>query len=294
MDKKGAALVFGLLIIFVFMVMLGSFFLTTMNENNLSRRYVNSVKAFWLAEAGIAEGLYHLPLGTAGCIETNNCYDVNVSNLTGLYYQIDSTGTVTLPRLAGQDEVISRRLRAVAKTNAIDPSKFQYAIETTVHLVIRGSVDINPSDSKKEYSVLDFPDLFGYSKEDIRSFATNYYSDPAVDITPVDGITWVDVSPGNEFRIASDTWSGSGILVVAGDAQITGGTFSGIIYVIGELRLSGNPVINGTVLAESDTEIVEDTTMTGNVTLNYDIAAITDALSSLQFLHPEVVSWQEL
>ncbi|OGX18540.1 MAG: hypothetical protein A3K83_07620 [Omnitrophica WOR_2 bacterium RBG_13_44_8b] len=111
-------------------------------------------------------------------------------------------------------------------------------------------------------------------------------------MTPVDGITWVDLSPGEELRISSDTWSGSGLLVVGGDAQITGGTFNGILYVIGKLRMSGNPVINGSVLAESQAEI--DTTLTGNVTISYDSGAITSALGPLGFVAPVIVSWEEI
>lgn len=291
MDKKGIALVFSLLLVLVFSILLIAFFFKTMTECNLSNRHVALTRAFWLAEAGIAEGIVALPNNTYGCIgDTDHCYSVSTSQISSLYYQIDSTGSVDLPSGA----IVSRTLSAVAMTQEVDPSKFKFAIETTVDLIIKGSVDINPDGSAKEFSDLNFPDLFGHSKEDIRSYADNLYSDPDNNILPCTGITWVDVSEGEEFMITSSTWQGSGILVVAGDAQITGGLFDGIIYVIGELRISGNPIINGSILAESDTEVVVDTTLTGNPTLNYDPDAISNAMDLLKFISPEIVSWREI
>lgn len=289
MGKRGVALIMVFLVIVVISILSGAFLFNVINENTLVNRYINSTRALWLAEAGIAEAVRHMPDSTSGSLggasytystgtncTTNPCAD---------YYQIDSVGTVNL----GASGTISRSLSAIVRTDPVDPNHFQHAIRTTSDLVIKGSVDINgPSE---EFASLNFADLFDYGKEDMRSFATHLYTNPANDVTPVDGITWVDLSPGSELRISSNTWSGSGILVVAGDAQITGGTFDGIIYVIGKLRMSGNPVINGTILAESKATI--DTFLTGNVTINYNPTAITNALNFLEFIAPVVVSWQE-
>ena len=290
MGKQGIALIFSLLLVLVLTVLLVGLFFKTMTEANLVNRYASSTRAFWLAEAGIAGGIVSLPNNTSGCVgSTDYCYSASTTQISSLYYQIDSTGSVSLPSGGS----INRGVSAVVRTEEVDPTKFQYAIETTVELIIRGSVDINPDGSAKEFSELNFPDLFGHSKEDIRSYADNLYSDPDNNIAPCTGITWIDLSPGEEFMITSNLWQGSGILVVAGDAQITGGQFDGIIYVIGKLRIAGNPVINGSVLAESDTEVVDDTTLTGNPTLNYDPDAIANAMNLLKFISPEIVSWRE-
>jgi hypothetical protein len=284
MHRRGIALIFSLLVVVVLSILAASFFLRSINENNLVRRYVNSTRAFWLAEAGIAEGIINLPNDTSGCIGGSNyCYAVDTSLLPATtYYQIDSTGSVTLP----QGGSIQRRLIAVVDSHV----KFEYAIETTVDLVIQGNVDI---DSQNPNSALNFADSFGCSKAEMESYATHSYTDPDNNVSPCNGITWVDVSSGSEFMITSENWSGSGILVVNGDAQITGGHFNGIIYVIGKLRMSGNPTINGSIIAESDTELVEDTTITGRVTINYDVGAITTAIMPLEFIPPEIVSWRE-
>ena len=285
--KKGIALVIALSLITVFSILSASFFTNVINENKLVRRNSNSARAFWLAEAGVAEAINNMPSSVSGSLygDSNYAYSASTVNLSGQYYQITSTGTVSLPSYG----VISRSVTVITRTNPVDPAHFQHAIRTTSDLVVKGSVEINGA--SEEFASLNFADLFQHSKEEIKSFATHLYTNPATDVTPVDGITWVDLDPGGELRISSHDWIGSGILVVAGDAQITGGTFNGIIYVIGRLRMSGNPVINGTVLAESSTEI--DTALTGNVTLNYNNTHIVSALNPLQFVAPVIVSWKE-
>jgi len=285
--KKGIALIMALFLVTIFSILSASFFSNVINENKLVRRNSDSVKAFWLAEAGVAEAINNMPANASGHLygDSNYAYSASTINLSGQYYQISSTGTVSRP----SSGAITRSVTVVTRTNPVDPAHFQHAIRTTSDLVVKGSVDINgPSE---EFASLNFADLFQHSKEDLKSFATHLYTDPAGGIMPIDGITWIDLSPGGEFRASSSGWSGSGILVIAGDAQITGGTFNGIIYVIGRLRMSGNPVINGTILAESSTEI--DTALTGNVTLNYSNTFIINALNPLQFVAPVVVSWRE-
>lgn len=296
MNKRGIALIFTFLVIMVLSILLSSFFLSSINENSLVRRYVSSVRAFWLAETGIAEAVDNMPNNVNGSLgSTNWTYSANTSLLTSPFYQIESTGSVQLP----SGEMINRSLTAVVMTNAVDPNNFQHAIRTTVDLVTHGNVTISCADPAKcpngpteEFASLSFSTLFEHGTAEIKSFADYVYSDPPNNVTPVAGITWVDVSEGQELRITSDTWSGNGILIVSGDAQITGGTFSGIIYVIGELRMSGNPTITGSILAESAAEI-GDTTLTGTVTITHDFNVIQSALSPLQFISPEIVAWRE-
>lgn len=294
MGKRGIALIMAMLVIVVLSIMSALFFSKAMNENKLVNRFVHSTRALWLAEAGVAQAVKDLPnnVPVTPLGDSNHTFSAQTSQLTDpVYYQINSTGSVILPNVG----IISRFIEAIVRTDPVDRNNFQHAIRTTSDLIIKGSVDINGPQEK--FASLNFADLFEHTKEDIRSFATHLYTNPAVNVTPVDGITWIDLVPPEEdeeppeFKISSDTWSGSGILVVAGDAQITGGTFNGIIYVIGKLRMSGNPVINGAVLVESETEI--DTTLTGNVTINYDSSAIATVLTPLQFIAPVIVSWRE-
>lgn len=291
MNNKGVALAFGLLFVVVLSILSASFYFKSINEDKLTRRHIESTRAFWLAEAGIADALANLPATSAsGSLDDNPSYTyaAQVTPVTGTanYYTITSTGAVLLQG----DQTISRSLSVIIRTGVVDPSKFEYAIETTTNLVIKGSVEINPSDSIQENSTLDFADLFGISKADMKSNATQVYT-PDNFSSPISGITWVDVPADSTLTIAGEL-IGSGILIINGDAHFSGTVeFDGIIYVIGKLTMTGNVTASGSVLAESSATV--DTILRGNVTLNYDPLEITSALAFVQFLNKNIVCWQE-
>lgn len=291
MLKRASALIMSLLVMIVIVILLGSYFLKVMTENNLVTRYVNSTRAFWLAEAGVAEAVINMPNNVSGNLGGSNySYFAVTQPLAVPHFQIDSTGSVTLPG----GGIINRHIMVIAETNPVDPNNFRHAIRTTSTLRIQGNVTLTaPVDPPfEEDAPLNFAALFEHTRDEVRAHATYLYTDPPVDVTPVAEITWIDVAPGGECRISSDTWSGSGILVVNGDCRISGGRFEGIIYVFGRLRMSGNPDIFGTILTESPAEI--ETTLTGTVEISHDEQAIIDALGWLAFIAPTIVSWEEI
>ncbi|MFH1457912.1 MAG: pilus assembly PilX N-terminal domain-containing protein [Candidatus Omnitrophota bacterium] len=287
--RRGIVLVFALMVMLVLSILLTSFYFQSANEGKLAMVYENSTRAFWLAEAGMAQALstFSGPTSFSGFIDdANHAYNVQVSFLSGIYYTIVSTGTVTSPATGTTNRAIS----ATVRTGVIDPTKFKYGIETTTDLIIKGSVDINPSGSWKEYSTLDFADLFGITKAEMKDNATHVYASDTFDGQPVDGITWVDVD--DSMNIAGNL-VGSGILVINGNVHFSGTVqFNGIIYVIGKLTMTGTVDIFGSVLAESSTTV--DTELKGNVGINYSLSEITNALGSVQYITKEMVSWQEI
>jgi len=311
MDKRGVALILAM-----FVIISASFF-GSINENSLLNRSINSGRALWLAEAGLAEAIISLPNNPPSCNPPGLCladnpdykYSVQTTALGGNFYQVVSTGTVVF-----SSQNISRQIMAILQVFPVDPNNFQHAIRTTVDLDIRGSADLGcddvafcaPSPYYEEYASLNFADLFQNSQEEVRSYADHIYTNPPVDVTPVEGITWVDLDPGQEMVISDNNWRGGcgpdndctqtadngAILVVSGDVQITGGEFYGIIYVLGNLRMAGNPFIHGTILVEAEAEI--DTELTGNVTVNHNRSAIEGALNRLNFSTSQIVSWEEV
>jgi hypothetical protein len=287
MIKKSITLIFVILLIVVLAMMSATFFYKNINESRLVTRHVNSLRAFWLAEAGVAAALSSFANVSGNIGDASHTYSADLSSIDGTYYRIYSTGTVNL----GGTTNIKRVLEAIIKTGTNDPAKFQYGIETTTELTIKGSVDINPDNSKKEYSTLDFADLFGIAKTDMKTYANNLYTGLAsFDMNNANKVTWIDVQPGAVLDITGGT--GSGVLVINGNVKIRGNAiFDGIIYVIGELTMTGTPIISGSILAESSTTV--DTYLGGNVTINYDIQKITDALTWVKFLTRNVVSWRE-
>ncbi len=292
MNKKGIVLIFGLIVVLVLTILSASIYSKSINESNLSKRHVESIRAFWLAEAGVAETVDKLPTPQSGYIgNATYKYSTSVNQTNSTLYEITSTGSVEII----PTKEITRVIKVNVKTSDVSSSNFKYAIETTTDLVIKGaSVDINPDppeNYQEEDSTLDFQALFGCSKAEMKSNADHLYTPSTFD-SPIDGITWVDVPTGNTFNITGN-YTGSGILVVSGNVKFAGDfVFDGIIYVIGELTIIGNVTASGSVLAESSTEV--DTTIQGSVILNWDDDKIDAALNEVRFLTKNIVSWQEI
>jgi len=65
------------------------------------------------------------------------------------------------------------------------------------------------------------------------------------------GLIWMD----GDTRINAQTVIGTidepAVLIVDGDFDMTGGAVNGVVYVIGELKIAGNPIIRGSVVSES-------------------------------------------
>lgn len=287
-DRKGSVLVFGLLVVVFLAVISTGYFFSTINDAMMTQRHVMSMRAFWGAEAAVAQGIKSLPASTSGTLSDGVSFQSSTTHMGDNYYQVSAVGTCT-----SGGHTLSRTINAVVSTIILDPAKFQYAIETTVKLIVKGSVEISPAGSEKEYATINFNDLFSMSKEDVKAFATVYTAIPSA----MSGVVWLEppaaASPSFEWDLTSNL-VGSGILVVEGDIHIAGTVnWDGIIYVMGKLRMSGTPIVNGTVLAESGIT-VDDTTMTGNVSLNYSLDKITAALNLLSYASAKVVSWKEL
>lgn len=290
MNKRGFVLVFGLLVVTVLVVLSSSVYFKSVNDNSLTRRYTESMRAFWLAEAGVAMAGDALPNQTPDYTfpGTNYMYSAQSDPVpeTSYLYKVTSTGTVAL----SSGKALTRRIIAYVRTNEAETGSFQYGIETTADLKIKGAVEIHPSDSKKENSTLDFAQLFGYSKADMQAHATNVYT-PSTFPSTISGLTWVNVPSGETLTI-SGTGSGSGILIINGNVKFSGTyDFNGIIYVIGKLTMHGTVETHGAVLAESGTEL--DTILTGTVDIYYDKDQIDAALDVVRFFVKDIVSWKE-
>jgi Tfp pilus assembly protein PilX len=98
-----------------------------------------------------------------------------------------------------------------------------------------------------------FDMFFAQTKSAIRQIANNNDqllaagADPSGDT----GLIWVDgnTSMHNGAVVGSPT--SPAILIVNGDLDLTGGTIYGVLYVTGNLRITGNPVVHGSVVSEN-------------------------------------------
>jgi uncharacterized protein (UPF0333 family) len=305
-NKRGVALIFGLLVVLVLVVLLGAFFLKTMNENMLVKRYVNSMQAFWTAEAGVAEALRRLPnspingiLDSRRSFETITTYRTTINQCK--YYDISSTGIVTLS--TGGD--VRRTLTPVVKTGPVDPTKFQYGIHAANDLCFggKGSCNKNPNEFLdpttcndhpcwKEFdSAINFADMFGYEQDAVKEKATIYNEDNFPG--DVSGISWVDVTPGDALQVGGNE-QGSGILIVNGNVHFTGGyQFRGIIWVLGNFTVpgAGNFDAYGSVVVASSAGVDY---INGHPVFHWNQTDIGDALQWLDNINKNIVSWTEV
>jgi len=273
-SEKGIVLV--AVVVFTLIFTLLGFSLLSManSEIVMARKDINKTKAFYLAEGGLGMAISDLPntnslSGTLGDGE----YDVTITPVSGFSnrWTIESVGSVNMA---------TRRIRAVV---VVRPD-VTTAMMISGGLVVKGN-DADVNGVVGEYTTPCFEDIFGVTKEEMQDNATYKYTSPPNNQTPVEKITWVNED--NEFKITTTDWVGSGIMIVNGDLDISGGTFNGVIWVIGELFISGNTVINGSIFVEGGATV--DTTITGTAEISFEQLAIGDAFSNLS----TVLSWQE-
>jgi Tfp pilus assembly protein PilX len=307
LNQRGVVLVFSLLVSLMLIVLSGAFFFQATGESQFAKRYADSLRALWLAEAGIAE--VKSRLGVPPNISSkpldagypNYTYSVAASRI-GLtnYYTVVATGSVA----AAPGGSVSRQVSTTMKLTPPDAAKFQYGIETTASsdYLIYKPKNIIPVGSVKANSNMTFQDLFGVTTSTMKAIAdaagTYYQSRGLGSSLAVNEVAWVDVTnasgemdPNGLLQIEHLT--GSGTLVVCGDLKITGGgTFDGILYVIGSLTMRGDSRINGAVFVESSLTIEDKIDLSGNSQIKYDTQEIADAL--LPLASKTIVSWKEI
>jgi len=304
MNKRGVALVLGLLVLLVLTILLSAFIIKTVNENMLVKRHIASMQAFWTAEAGLAEAKKQLLSGSiSGALGDYNYQaassyrtTINTSN----YYDVVSTGIV--PLAAGGD--IRRTINAVIKTGSIDDSKFPYAIDAANDLCFGGACKKPAEDYldpdicnghlcwNEMNTAINFMDLFGYEQSAVKNMAVQngtYYTDSNFPTT-VDGVTWVDVTPGSTLMIGTST-KGKGLMIVNGDLHVGGGyEFKGIIYVLGTLIARGTFDAYGSIVVASTVGV---DSINGTPVFHWDINEIHNALLLLSLSSTRIVSWKE-
>jgi hypothetical protein len=285
MNKRGVVLIVSYMVIAVLTILGIGLITRSVSESNIAQRYVNSAKAFWLAEAGIAQAIDDFPnsplSGFLG--NTNNTYDTQTAPVAGFAgrYSIVSTGSVIRPSA----DTITRAIEVIVQQPQF--GSIGDAISSTGDIVVGGAAKVTGTMAPN--SVFSFEDKFGLTGSQVRAQADHFYTDPENNIEPVDGITWIDITPGDELVISNNTWSGSGIWIVNGDLKLTGGDFSGILWVNGSLDLStGNPDFFGAVFVNCGEDEI---TVLGAADITWDADAINDALSKIS---PFILSWKEL
>jgi hypothetical protein len=273
----------------------------------------DTAKAFYLAEAGIQYARFQLSQDW-----TDHSSKINVPLGEGEYdmtiYEVDTDGDSIMDpdklgvRATGKRTAINNGnefTRTVEVILKLDAGGFpgipevEAAIEADGDVTVGGNAELDPSEPVT-FSDFTFEDIFGMTKETLKDIVINTagdddsvtYYNGAFSNEAADGVTWVTATGP---QITMNSWTGSGVLIIEGDMKITGGSFNGLLWVVGTLTVSGNPVINGGIFVESD--FTTDTTVTGTARINKDndsVAAASDSLQTLlDSILPRIESWTE-
>lgn len=302
MNKRGVALLLGLIVILVLSILAAALYSRSISEHNLVRRHVSSTQALWLAEKGAAEAIAQLPtVSSLG----NSSFEYNTSTASvyvdgnSTTYRILSTG-----RAITEGDSVERGIENYVQYAPYQVNDdFNYSIEVNGPLRLQGSYEILPDDHEdsyyyKESADVSFASRFGFSSEELKNLAISqghYYEDPASPLSSLPNqITWIKITdPDGQLTIPSTGWSGSGILVVEGETKIEGGTFDGILWVIGELTITGNAHLSGTIVSECTVDVT--TQVAGNPVLEWNNTKINSALGLLSpFADRTPLSWREI
>jgi Tfp pilus assembly protein PilX len=299
MNNRGALLVFSLLVVTVLSILLGGFYFQSLNENQLARRYADSTRALWLAEAGIADVKSGVGISSASDSAfggdarfTYNAVPDQIGSTP--YYNVISVGTVTSP----EGRVISRSINVTMKLVPPAASQFQYAVETTsADLDYKSKCVVNPENPAnltKINSTQTFDNLFGVNKTEMKAISQElgtYLSGDFGNTINANGVVWVDVGAGKALNIQH--LNGNGIVIINGNFKVDGvpsDGFDGILYIIGQLQTLGNSAVYGTVFVESSAAIGAD--LTGSSLVQYNSTNIANAL--LAVAHKSITSWREI
>ncbi|MFH1479174.1 MAG: hypothetical protein ABIG92_05325 [Candidatus Omnitrophota bacterium] len=289
-NQKGFVLIVSYMVIAVLITISFGFAGRSIAEQRISNVQRDLTQAFWLGEAGLDMAIAALP--NTAQISNSNFANLNIGSCITKTEQIDASNIYRVYSRGSVNNLIRQVMALVELPDSDSDSEDITSVITAAgDVIIKGNAQVNGTIST--FATFSIEEVLGMSAEVLKSRATHYYNDPDNNILPVDGLTWVDISEGEEFRITENGWSGQNLLIVDGDMSITGGRFDGILWVIGELRISGNPIINGAIFVEAGAAEI-DTTLTGTPIISYDQTIISDAFDWLPPPTAQVLSWREV
>ena len=167
-----------------------------------------------------------------------------------------------------------------------DSSYGAAAITANGYIDVGGNADVE-STIPNVNPALDFEDFFGITKAEMRAIADIVYNhdmvDPPNNPGGISDVTYVSfTNPNGILKVTQSSWSGSGLLVVDGNCSITGGYFSGVLWVTGNLFIRGNDGFEGAIYNEginSSGGSTLEVDVLGTSIIHYNPASIDSAFA---------------
>jgi len=270
---------------------------------------VAATQGFWIAEAGIEKEITHLRKGFDGLpFAPPNIpelpqgeYEVFVAKyqfsdgtFSTVRWNINSFGYIPSKALYDSGGQCVRKKIYVEYGPGIAS-----AVNHKGGLDKGGSYTIQGGERQWDFH---FEDIFNIGANEMKASAIangTYYYDPKNNVSPITGISWVDVIQGGQLGITCDNWTGSGVLVINAEGvsnvnlHFEGGTFTGILWVIGDdVQITGNMGVSGTVFLDNGTSVSK---LKGNTAIAFDKESIDSAFKDNN-IEPNynIVAWKEL
>lgn len=309
MNKKGMVLIFILAYIFVLILIVTSFVTLTNNEIRTARYGGDSLRAFFLADAGVEKALYELTMDSLYSGESDvslgeGVYDVNVVAM-GDQREITAIGYIpnkTAPR--------AQRAVSVTAEKSGDPVDITSAfisgglvdmggnadilgglvsgitISDNDNVTMQGNSTVNGNPPVLEAAPPTFEEVFGMSPALLRLLATEYDNPSPNNPNHTAEIAWIN---GNA-KFSHTHWDGEGVIVITGDLEMTGGNFDGLIYVMGAMKMAGNAEVRGALYATNGGEL-KGGGGPNRVTVEYNKANLDNIAEYYPY---EASTWEEI
>ncbi|MCK4696096.1 MAG: hypothetical protein KAT74_10050 [Candidatus Cloacimonetes bacterium] len=263
-------------------------------QNELTEQ-VKRIGTYALTYAVKQVTAYSVPLSGGSYTQKFDHFRVFEGAIDSLKYTINASQdsviirAYTYCRISGHEIYHESETLMSYAPKLVTPNGVTDAITAAGKVAVKGSAAVKGG--IVENATFYFKEIFGYTKAEMEAGATHLYIDPENNIIPIDNITWVNFIDNDDFQITETSWEGGGILIVNGDMKITGGHFVGIIWVIGNLRVDGNPIIEGAVFVEGETDIT--TTVIGDPLIMYDSDAVSSTYLLLLASAFDLLTWYE-
>ncbi len=304
MNNKGNAIIFATIVIFiVFFIGVGLLYLSENEARKAVRSNVQNA-TLYIAEGGMQKAMWELNRNNSYTGETDSSlgkgnYTITVNTPAGHANQREIIVLGKIGWSRRKIKVLSERINAAITVNSAlscggnvnmgGNANVAGATLTGITVPVgctvstSGSSFVSGTPATTNAPFPTFTDIFGISMADMQKYATTVYTNPGNNAA-CKGITWVE---GN-LKATTNDWHGSGILIVNGDFDMSGGEFAGVIYVVGTFRMTGNASIEGSILSQSMADV---TGLYGTSDIAYNSTAVQLANNVYPF---KIIAWQEV
>ncbi|MCF7793378.1 MAG: hypothetical protein K9N09_06465 [Candidatus Cloacimonetes bacterium] len=217
----------------------------------------------------------NIPLTQTEYLQTFTNFDVIDGTIDSIKYEMNSTAdTITIISYVSSRFSGKRKLFASTAQIHLDTGSAIGAFNCSKEVTMKGNAEI--VGDLNENITMNFVSTFEHTMAEMKAMADHYYKNPKTSISPITGITYVELT-GNKSLHMSGNWSGDGILIVDGNFKDTGqADFDGVMWVEGgSFQMSGQSDVEGAIFVNT-TDTVK---LSGNSYVEYNETIVSSLIT---------------